>query len=248
MSTLPETAPAFVELAHRIVWATVATVGPDGRPRTRVLHPIWVWDGASLVGWIATGPTPLKVAHLEAHPEVSLTYWDPTHDTATAECRASWHLDDETRTWLWDHFKTAPAPVGYDPAIIPPVVRRAHLAGVRGPAPRPDPPAGAAGGGHDRRPERPHPPLAAGLVARARLAHRHPVLGRLVPAFPLPGELVPLGAGLRRIVGLRVTRVVGHRLAALLLHGILEDGPRRHPGVGRVARTVGPAHGSGQPP
>ena len=120
MSTLAETAPAFVEIAHRIVWATVATVAPDGQPRTRILHPIWVWDGDSLVGWIATGPTPLKVAHLEAHPEVSLTYWDPTHDTATAECRASWHHDDETCTWLWDHFATAPAPVGYDPAIIPP--------------------------------------------------------------------------------------------------------------------------------
>ena len=37
-------APAFVELAHRIVWGTVATVDPEGRPRTRILHPIWEWD------------------------------------------------------------------------------------------------------------------------------------------------------------------------------------------------------------
>lgn len=120
MSSLADAAPAFVDIAHRIVWATVATVGPDGRPRTRILHPIWQWDGESLVGWIATSPTPLKVAHLEANPEVSLTYWDPGHDTATAECRATWHHDDETCTWLWEHFKAAPAPVGYDPAIIPP--------------------------------------------------------------------------------------------------------------------------------
>ena len=38
---LSGTAPAFVEIAHRIVWATAATVDPQGRPWTRVLHPIW---------------------------------------------------------------------------------------------------------------------------------------------------------------------------------------------------------------
>src|SRR5690606_29010381 len=111
---------AFVEIAHRIVWATVATVDAEGRPWTRVLHPIWFWDGAALVGWIATGPTPIKVAHVEAHPYVSLTYWDPTQDTVNADCRATWHNDDETRTWLWNTYKDAPPPVGYDPAIIPP--------------------------------------------------------------------------------------------------------------------------------
>jgi len=55
MSDLAATAPAFVEMAHRIVWAGAATVGPDGRPRSRILHPYWQWDGTSLGGWIATG-------------------------------------------------------------------------------------------------------------------------------------------------------------------------------------------------
>ena len=120
MDSLAAAAPAFVDLAHRIVWATVATTDPQGRPRTRILHPIWEWDGSSLVGWIATGPTPVKVRDLEAHPDISLTYWDQSQDTASAECRATWHHDDETCTWLWDRFRDAPAPVGYDPAIIPP--------------------------------------------------------------------------------------------------------------------------------
>ena len=120
VDSLEVTAPAFVDIAHRIVWATVATADAEGRPRTRILHPIWEWDGSSLVGWIATGPTPVKVRDLDAHPDVSLTYWDPTQDTASAECRATWHHDDETCTWLWDRFRDAPAPVGYDPAIIPP--------------------------------------------------------------------------------------------------------------------------------
>ena len=40
-------------------------------------------------------------------------------DTANAYCSASLLTDDETRQRLWDGFRTAPEPVGYDPAIIP---------------------------------------------------------------------------------------------------------------------------------
>jgi hypothetical protein len=119
MSELKRVAEAFVEMAHRIVWATVATVDRRGRPRGRILHPYWITDDGGLVGWIATGPTALKRAHLGGSPYVSVTYWTPEHDTCTAECRASWAFDDETRTWLWNTFKDAPPPVGYDPAIIP---------------------------------------------------------------------------------------------------------------------------------
>jgi hypothetical protein len=106
-------------MAHRIVWASVATVDTQGRPRSRILHPLWDWDGRSLTGWIATGPTPLKRAHLQASPYVSVSYWSPDHDTAVAECRADWILDDEGRELLWHRFAEAPAPVGYDPAIVP---------------------------------------------------------------------------------------------------------------------------------
>ena len=116
--TLPDTAPVFVELAHRIVWATAATVDAQGRPWTRVLHPIWEWDGERLTGWVATSPTPTKRAHLAAHPYVSVTYWHPSQDTASAHCRASLHTDDATRTWLWERFATTPEPLGYDPSII----------------------------------------------------------------------------------------------------------------------------------
>lgn len=120
MADLATTAPAFVDMAHRIVWATVATVDARNRPRGRILHPLWIWDGSALVGWVATGPTPTKQANLAHSPFTSVTYWASNHDTATAECKAEWHLDDETRTWVWNLFKDAPAPVGYDPAMIPP--------------------------------------------------------------------------------------------------------------------------------
>ncbi len=119
VSELAEVAPAFVEMAHRIVWASVATVDRKDRPRSRVLHPLWDWDGASLGGWIATGPSPVKVHHLERSPFVSINYWAPNHDTCVAECRATWSFDDETRQQVWEAFKNASAPVGYDPAVIP---------------------------------------------------------------------------------------------------------------------------------
>jgi hypothetical protein len=119
MHDLSVTAPAFVEMAHRIVWASVATVGPDERPRSRVLHPIWEWDGTALTGWIATAPTPIKRHHLEHSPFVSCNYWAADHDTCVAECRAEWIFDDDGRAEVWEKFATGPEPVGYDPAMIP---------------------------------------------------------------------------------------------------------------------------------
>lgn len=119
MTTFQKTASAFVEMAHQIVWCSAATVDEKGRPRSRVLHPIWEFDGQSLVGWIATSPTPTKRSHLAASPFVSLNYWAPSQDTCVAECRAVWAFDDETRARVWQLFKTGPAPVGYDPAMIP---------------------------------------------------------------------------------------------------------------------------------
>ena len=69
MTPLDQIAPAFIDMAHSIVWASVATVDADSRPRTRILHPIWEWDGTDLFGWIATVPSPVKRAHLAVHPE-----------------------------------------------------------------------------------------------------------------------------------------------------------------------------------
>ncbi len=119
MSTLEETAPAFVAMAHRIVWCSAATTDPRGRPWSRILHPFWVWDGASLVGWVATSPTPIKRAHLAHSPNMSFCYFSPNQDTCSAECEVEWAFDDDTRRMVWDQFVNAPPPVGYDPAIIP---------------------------------------------------------------------------------------------------------------------------------
>ena len=119
MSSLADVAPAFVEMAHSIVWCGAATVDRSGRPRSRVLHPIWDWDGSRLTGWIATSPLSPKAADLAATPALALTYWAPSHDTCSASCSAQWEESEEERAAGWDRFATGPAPVGYDPSIIP---------------------------------------------------------------------------------------------------------------------------------
>src|SRR5262249_62354025 len=80
----------FVAISHRMVWCSVATVGPTGRPRSRVLHPYWEMTGGHVRGWAVTRPTPLKLAHLAYCPYVSCSYWNPSHDTAVADYAASW--------------------------------------------------------------------------------------------------------------------------------------------------------------
>jgi general stress protein 26 len=119
MNALAEIAPAFIETAHRIVWATVATVDADGHPRTRVLHPIWEWEDEELAGWILTSPLSVKAKHLAHEPRISLTYWDASQDVCTADCTTAWENDVESKRAGWDRFVDGPEPVGYDPSMIP---------------------------------------------------------------------------------------------------------------------------------
>ena len=105
---------AFSAIAHRIVWCTLATVDRRGRPRSRIVHPIWEPEGDGLVGWVVTRPTALKRAHLEFSPYVSCSYWDQAHDVATADCRAAWAEPERA----WELFRAAPPPLGYEPLTI----------------------------------------------------------------------------------------------------------------------------------
>ena len=104
----------FRAITDRIAWCTVATVDRQGRPRSRILHP--VWEGPT--GYIATGRHSHKQQHLAQNPFVSLSYWDPQHEQAIIECKTEWSDDDETKRHVWELFKNAPEPVGYDPAMI----------------------------------------------------------------------------------------------------------------------------------
>ena len=108
----------FLDIAHSIAWCSVATVDRRGRPRSRILHPVWERDGDGLTGWIGTTATALKTAHLAHAPYVSCSYWDPTHDTAQAECAASWVTGDDGLAAAWERLRSAPPPMGFDPAPI----------------------------------------------------------------------------------------------------------------------------------
>ncbi|MFN3238014.1 MAG: pyridoxamine 5'-phosphate oxidase family protein, partial [Pseudomonadales bacterium] len=66
-------AEEFDRRVKKIVWCTFTTIDRQGRPRSRMLHPIW--EGST--GWIATGRHSFKAKHIAANPYVSLTYWDP---------------------------------------------------------------------------------------------------------------------------------------------------------------------------
>ena len=104
----------FGQRTRRIVWCTLATVAPDGRPWTRIVHPIW--EGAT--GWVATGRHGLKAAHLAHEPRVSLTYWNAVHDVVTVQADATWADDPPTRARVWELFRSAEPPLGYDPAAF----------------------------------------------------------------------------------------------------------------------------------
>lgn len=104
----------FERRVRRIVWATVTTVDGKGRPRSRMLHPMW--DGTT--GWIMTGRQTHKAKHLQRNPYVSCSYWDQDQQQVFAECRAEWADDPATRARIWEMFKNEPPPYGYDPAMF----------------------------------------------------------------------------------------------------------------------------------
>jgi len=104
----------FNARVSRIVWCTVATVDRQGRPRTRILHPIW--EGPT--GWIATGRHSLKEKHLAANPYLSVSYWDQEHQQVYVDAKAEWQDDQDEKLRIWNLYKDTPPPYGYDPAII----------------------------------------------------------------------------------------------------------------------------------
>lgn len=114
VASFDDIAADFHERVSRIVWATVTTVDRKGRPRSRLLHPLW--DGTT--GYIMTGPASHKARHLAQNPYVSVSYWDPKHDTAFAECKSEWVSDAAEKQRVWDLFKSTPEPYGYNPAMF----------------------------------------------------------------------------------------------------------------------------------
>lgn len=102
----------FMQRVSQAVYCTMATIDLKGRPRSRVMHPIW--DGP--IGWVITWPESHKARHLERNPHVSLAYI--IHDIKKpvyVEAMAEWVDEVAEKQRIWELHKTTPLPLGFDP-------------------------------------------------------------------------------------------------------------------------------------
>ncbi|MEV4059895.1 pyridoxamine 5'-phosphate oxidase family protein [Nonomuraea dietziae] len=115
MTKFSEIQDAFEAYIGDIVYATMTTVDKKGRPRARVLIPIWeVVDGEPL-GWLATYKTPVKASHLAGNPHTTFSYWTPRQNAVSVDTVAEWVEDIEVKRRVWDLYRrTSPRGAGYD--------------------------------------------------------------------------------------------------------------------------------------
>lgn len=97
--------------ASRAVYASMATVDTRGRPRSRIVHPIW--EGP--IGWIISRADGLKSKHLARNPHVSLAYIQDSERPVYVDCTAEWEHNRAEKLRVWDVIKTTPPPMGFDP-------------------------------------------------------------------------------------------------------------------------------------
>ncbi|HLY28385.1 MAG TPA: pyridoxamine 5'-phosphate oxidase family protein [Aggregatilineales bacterium] len=114
IENLAEIQGEFVARAHSAIWCNVATVDAHGRPRSRILHPMW--DGAT--GWITTRRHSPKAKHLAGTPFVSVAYIKDLAKPAYADCHAVWENDPAERKRVWELIGGTPEPLGFDPAPL----------------------------------------------------------------------------------------------------------------------------------
>lgn len=103
-----EIAGEFRRRIEQTVWCTMTTVDTRGRPRGRLVHPVW----EEPTGWLATRNNSHKVKHLAQNPWVSLAFWDQTKQQVYVDCKTTWIDDAETKARLWDLYSTAPEGYG----------------------------------------------------------------------------------------------------------------------------------------
>jgi Pyridoxamine 5'-phosphate oxidase len=112
-TSFAELEDGFLRITAQTVFCVATTVDERGRPRGRVLHPLFIVDDGRPLGWALTGRTPLKSRHLAANPHMSCSYWTPSHDTVLIDCVASWVDDDAEKERVFDVFLSTPMPLGW---------------------------------------------------------------------------------------------------------------------------------------
>lgn len=109
----------FLRVTGEIVFCTATTVDSRGRPRNRVLHPIFIVDGDRPLGWAVTGRTAAKTRHLALNPHVACSFWSPSQDTVFVDCVATWADDEAELERVWQLFLNTPTPLGWAPRAWP---------------------------------------------------------------------------------------------------------------------------------
>ena len=90
VSSFDEIAVEFRRRIEQTTWCTMTTIDRQGRPRNRLVHPVW----EEPTGWLATGRYTFKAKHLAENPWISLAFWDQQQEQVYVDCRATW-VDDE---------------------------------------------------------------------------------------------------------------------------------------------------------
>src|SRR5690554_5012365 len=118
-----EIAAEFQARVQRMVWCNVASVDVNGRPRSRIMHPIW--DGQ--VGWIGTWlpsnkanheKPSIKITQLQRNPYVSLAYVSEVMNPVYVDCKVDILDAVEAKRQFADLATSFPEPYGYDPGQI----------------------------------------------------------------------------------------------------------------------------------
>jgi general stress protein 26 len=103
--------PEFMDRVQKAVYCNMATIDRQGRPRSRIMHPIW--DG--FVGWVISWPESHKAKHLAHNPYISLAYIHDRNKPVYVDAVAEWIDSVSERTRIWDLHKATPPPLGFDP-------------------------------------------------------------------------------------------------------------------------------------
>jgi hypothetical protein len=111
VQTFAEIQPEFMKRIQKAVYCSMATIDRRGRPRSRMLHPIW--DGPT--GWVISWPESHKAKHLEHNPYVSLAYIQDRDKPVYIDATAEWEYSEAEKYRIWDLHKTTPPPLGFDP-------------------------------------------------------------------------------------------------------------------------------------
>src|SRR5689334_10317308 len=98
VTDLAEIEQEFLRRANKTVWCCVATVDAKGRPRSRIMHPIW----EGFTGWAMTRRATPKSKHLDKTPYVSVAYIADVAKAVYIDCKAEWVNDLAERQRVWD--------------------------------------------------------------------------------------------------------------------------------------------------